>query len=64
MSLWLRHAGQETAECVLLGVHSPDLAQPLAKKLAKKHADAEKSGTAMVLSADDPIAKKAFADQS
>jgi hypothetical protein len=45
------------------GVHSPDLANPLAKKLAKKHADAEKSGTAMVLSADDPISKKAFADQ-
>jgi hypothetical protein len=44
-------------------VHSPDLASPLATKLAKKHADAEKSGTAMVLSADDPISKKAFADQ-
>lgn len=48
----------------VLGVHSPDLAPPLARKLAQKHADAEKSGNAMILSADDPISKKAFVDQS
>jgi len=47
----------------VVGVHSPDLAHPLAKRLAKKHIDAENAGTAMVLSADDPIAKEAFVDQ-
>jgi hypothetical protein len=56
-----RHSGDGRVR--VLGIHSSDLAHPLAKKLAKKHTDAEKSGTAMVLSADDPISKQAFRDQ-
>jgi hypothetical protein len=47
----------------VIGVHSDDVAHPGAKKLAKKHANAHKSGTATILQPDDPIAKQAFRDQ-
>jgi uncharacterized protein DUF6424 len=48
----------------VIGVqHSPELAHPSLNKLAKKHAAAEKSGKAVVLAPDDPIAQKAFRDQ-